>query len=159
MIKSINNSDDPYAKRVYAKQVRTLYGSFVIGIAGTFIGALLLMAIQWDVVDHTNVLMWFALFSTFHLIRAVFIYRFNKIHPDDEACAAWGQGFVYSSIAAGIIWSIGIVVNFVPGDLTYQLTVAIITVGLGAGAVSAISMLRFSFIAFVLPIMFTLLVL
>ena len=159
MNKSENIIDDPYAKRVYAKQVRTLYGSFIIGIAGTFIGALLLMAIQWDVVDHTNVLMWFALLSIFHLIRAVFIYRFNRIHPDDEACVAWGQGFVYSSIAAGIIWSIGIVVNFVPGDLTYQLTVAIITVGLGAGAVSAISMLRFSFIAFVFPIMSTLVVL
>lgn len=159
MIKPINNSDVPYAKRIYAKQVRTLYGSFMIGIAGTFIGALLLMAIQWDVVDHTNVLMWFAFFSTFHLIRAVFIHRFNKIQPDDDACVIWGQGFVYSSVAAGLIWSLGILVTFVQGNLTYQLTVAIITVGLGAGAVSAISILRFSFIAFVFPIMFTLVVL
>lgn len=159
MIKTNNLTTDPYAKRVYAKQVRTLYGSFMIGIAGTFIGAFLLIVIQWDVVDHTNVIMWFTIFSGFHLTRAGFIYRFNKIQPDDEACEIWGKGFVYSSIAAGILWSLGIVITFVPGDLTYQLTVAIITVGLGAGAVSAISMLRFSFIAFVFPIMFTLVVL
>ena len=154
-----NNIDDFYAKRVYAKQVRTLYGSFMIGVAGSFIGAFLLMAIQWDVVNHTKVLMWFGLFSTFHLIRAVFIYRFNKIQPDDDACVIWGQGFVYSSIVAGLIWSVGIIVTFVEGNLSYQLTVAIITVGLSAGAVSSISMLRFSFIAFVFPIMFTLVIL
>jgi len=154
-----NIIDDPYANRIYAKQVRTLYGSFMIGIAGTFIGAFLLMFIQWDVVDHTKILMWFSVFSTFHLIRAVFIYRFNKIQPDDDACVTWGKGFVYSSIAAGLVWSLGIFVTFVEGNLSYQLTVAIITVGLSAGAVSAISMLRFSFIAFVFPIMFTLVVL
>lgn len=154
-----NIIDDPYAKRVYAKQVRTLYGSFMVGVAGTFIGAFLLMAIQWDVVDHSNVLMWFTLFSIFHLVRAVFIYRFNKIQPDDDACVIWGRGFVYSSIVAGLIWSLGIVITFVEGNLSYQLTVAIITVGLGAGAVSAISMLRFSFIAFVFPIMFTMVIL
>ncbi|MCK4866091.1 MAG: hypothetical protein KAT06_11795 [Gammaproteobacteria bacterium] len=159
MNKAEKRIDEPYAKQVYAKQVRTLYGSFMVGIAGTFIGAFLLMAIQWDFVDHSYILMWFALFSAFHLIRAVFVYRFNKVHPDDGACVVWGQGFVYSSIVAGMIWSLGIVITFAQGNLTYQLTVAIITVGLGAGAVSAISMLRFSFIAFVFPIMFTLVVL
>lgn len=159
MNKTEKTIDNSYAKRVYAKQVRTLYGSFMLGIAGTFIGALLLMAIQWDVVEHTNVLMWFTLFTIFHLTRGVFIYWFNKVQPDDDGCAVWGKGFVYSSIAAGLIWSLGIFVTFVQGDLAHQLTVAIITVGLGAGAISAISILRFSFIAFVFPIMFTLVVL
>jgi len=159
MIKANNLTTDPYAKRIYAKQVRTLYGSFMISIAGSFIGAFLLLAIQWDVVNHTNALLWFSLFSIFHLTRSGFIYHFNKTQPDDDACVRWGAGFVYGSIIAGLIWSLGIYITFIEGDVSYQLTVAIITVGLSAGAVSSISMLRYSFIAFVFPIMFTLVIL
>lgn len=154
-----NNIAAPYAKEIYAKQVRSVYGSFMIAIAGTFIGAFLLLLIQWNVADRTNMLLWFSLFSTFHLIRGVFIYKFNKLQPDDDACVLWGKGFVYSSIVAGLIWSLGVYVTFIPGNLSYQLTTTIITVGLSAGAVSTLSVLRSSFIAYVSPIMLSLVIL
>lgn len=155
----VKNTENLYAEQIYAKQVRTVYGSFMIAIGGTFIGAILLMIIQWDVTNHKNILSWFGLFTTFHLIRAVFIYRFNKNQPDDKSCVAWGTGIVYSSFVAGLIWGLGVYVTFVPGDLTHELTVAIITVGLSAGAVSSLSVLRASFIAFVTPIMLSLVIL
>lgn len=153
------NTDVHYDKQIFAEQVRTVYGSFMISIGGSFIGALLLMLIQWDVVNHKNLLMWFSFFSVFHLIRAVFVYRFNHSSFDDDTCAVWGRGFVYSSLAAGLIWSLGVVIAFVDGNLSHQLTVAIITVGLSAGAVSSISVLRLSFLFFVTPIMLTLTIL
>ena len=154
-----NNVADPYAKEIYAKQVTSVYASFMIAIAGTFVGAFLLLLIQWDVADRANMLLWFSLFSTFHLIRGVFIYKFNKLQPDDDACVLWGKGFVYSSIVAGLIWSLGIYVAFVPGNLSSQLTTTIITVGLSAGAVSTLSVLRSAFIAYVSPIMLSLVIL
>lgn len=155
----VKNTENLYAEQIYAKQVRTVYGSFMIAIGGTFIGAILLGVIQWDVANHKNILSWFGLFTVFHLIRAVFIYRFNKNQPDDKSCVAWGKGIVFSSFVAGLIWGLGVYVTFVPGDLMHELTVAIITVGLSAGAVSSLSVLRASFIAFVTPIMLSLVIL
>lgn len=152
-------SENEYAKRVYAEQVRSVYHTFTIAIAGTFIGALLLIAIKWDVVEHSSIYLWLSVFSIFHSLRAIFVYRFNRLQPDDEACIIWGRGFVISSAFAGLIWSMGIVITAVDDNLADLLTVAIITVGLSAGAVSSISVLRSAFLAFVFPIMLTLVIL
>lgn len=154
-----NNVEDPYAKQIYAGQVRTIYGSFTVAIVGSFLGAFFLMALQWDVVDKNNMLQWFGLFSAFNLVRAVFIHRFKQLQPGDDACVIWGRGFVYSSFAAGLIWALGVYITFIPDNLPYQLTVSIITVGLIAGAVSTLSVYRLSFIAFVTPIMLSLVIL
>ena len=152
-------SEAQYAKQVYAEQVRMVYGSFMTAIGGTFVGAFFLILVQWDVVNHKTIYIWFGICSLFHLIRAVFVYRFNQTLPDDDACITWGQGFVYSSLVAGLIWGVGIFITFIDNDLPHQLTVAIITVGLCAGAVSSISVLRRSFLLFVPPIMLTLTIL
>lgn len=154
-----SKTDDPYAKQIYAKQVRAVYGAFMIAIGGSFIGAFLLLLIQWDVADKSNMLLWFSLFSSFQLIRGVFIYKFNKLQPEDDACVFWGEWFVYSTIVAGLIWSLGLYVTFVPDNLSHQLTISIITVGLSAGAVSTLSVLRSAFVAYVSPIMLTLVIL
>ena len=154
-----NNVANTYAKQIYARQVRTIYGSFTVAIVGSFLGAFFLMALQWNVVDKNNMLQWFGLFSAFNLVRAVFIHRFKQLQPDDDDCVIWGRGFVYSSFAAGLIWALGVYITFVPDNLPYQLTVSIITVGLIAGAVSTLSVYRPSFIAFVTPIMLSLVIL
>lgn len=153
------NSDDKYAKQVYARQVRTLYGSFTYAIAGSFLGAFFLMALQWNIVDRNKMLLWFSLFSIFQIVRAIFIYVFNKQQPDDNACVTWGRNFSYSALAAGLIWASGVYITFVTGNLSHQLTVTIITVGLAAGAVSTLSVLRAALIAYVTPIMLSLVIL
>lgn len=152
-------TQEQYTSQVYAKQVRTLYGSFVFSIGGSFLGALFLMALQWSVVQPAKMLTWFAVFSTFHFIRAFFIIRFNKIQPDDDECVTWGKGLAFSSLLAGLLWAVGVYLTFVPGNLAYQLTVSIITVGLSAGAVSTLSVLRPAFIGFVIPIMLSIVIL
>ena len=153
------NSEDKYAKQVYARQVRTLYGSFTYAIAGSFLGAMFLMALQWNIVDRNKMMLWFALFSVFQIVRAIFIYQFNKQQPDDDACVTWGRNFSYSALAAGLIWALGVYITFVIGNLSHQLTVTIITVGLAAGAVSTLSVLRAALIAYVTPIMLSLVIL
>lgn len=154
-----SNIADPYAKQVYARQVRTLFGSFTYAIAGSFLGAFFLMALQWNIVDRNKMLLWFALFTVFQFFRAILIYQFNKQQPDDDACVVWGRGFSYSTLAAGLIWALGVYITFVTGNLSHQLTVTIITVGLAAGAVSTLSILRASLIAYVTPIMLSLVIL
>lgn len=156
MNSSTNKTKGRYEKQIYANQVRTVYNSFMIAIAGMFMAAFLLMFIQWDVVNRDNILLWFYCFSAYHLIRSVFIYRFNTTKVDDDECIIWGRGFVLSSFVAGLIWSTGVYISFIPNNFAYQLTVSIITVGLGAGAVSSLSVLRASFLAFVTSIMLSL---
>lgn len=156
MTASLNISEDKYSKQVYAIQVRTILESFTPAILGSFLGAVFLIALQWNIVDRNKMLLWFSIFIIFHLIRALFIRRFISIKPDDDACIMWGRAFSISSLVASSIWASGVFITFVSGDLTHQLTVSIITVGLSAGAVSTLSVLRTSFIAFVVPIMLSL---
>ncbi|MDH5600855.1 MAG: HAMP domain-containing histidine kinase [Gammaproteobacteria bacterium] len=131
----------------------------MIAVVGSFLGAFFLMALQWYTVDRAIMLNWFAIFSFFHIVRAIFIFRFNKIQPGDDECVIWGKGLAFSSLFAGLIWSLGVYLTFVPGNLAYQLTVSIITVGLSAGAVSSLSVLRPAFMAFVIPIMLSIVIL
>jgi hypothetical protein len=108
-----------YAKQVYAKQVRTLYSSYVFSIGGSFLGAIFLIALQWFVVDHNTMLSWFTVFAAFHFIRAIFIFRFNKIQPDDDSCVIWGRALAFSSLLSGLLWTLGVYLTFVPALLQY----------------------------------------
>ena len=56
-----------YTNKIYAKQVRSVYGSFIVAVIGMFIASFLLMIIQWDVVDKNNMSIWFWCFQYFNL--------------------------------------------------------------------------------------------
>lgn len=156
---SIKISQELYAKQIYTRQVRTLFGSFRIAVVGTFLASFVLMTLQWDVVDKNDMLQWFVLFSIFHIVRLIIIERLNKLQIDDDAYVIWGRLFVYSAFVAGLIWALGVYVTFIPGNLTYQLTVSIITVVLSAGAVSTLSVMLHAFMAYITPAMLSLVIL
>lgn len=145
--------------RIYADQLRTVYFNFVPALLGTSLGAILLVALQWNVSDYRALLAWLIIFLVINSIRGLLVYQFKKNDPDEQQCQIWGKWFIYSSISAGMIWTIGVYVAFPYGNLPYQLTLAIIVVGLSAGATSTISVHIESFILFVFPMMVTLITL
>lgn len=159
MAKIEHRLDNSYAQHIYAEQVRIVYGSFTTAILGSSAAAVILVAIQWFVVDQKYVFIWLVILALYNVARAWLVTKFLKIQPNDRECRKWGQGFFYFSLLAGFIWCIGVLITFPENYLAHQLTVTIVAIGLSAGAVSTMSVLRSSFIAFVFPLLLTLFVL
>lgn len=159
MSSSINKSEDNYEQQIYAEQVRMVFRTFTSAVLGSFIGAMVLVAIQWFIVEHKPLLIWFVMLTLYNILRGVMVAKFLKSTPDDVACLKAGEVFFYSSVITGFIWCIGIILTFPQGDLAHQLVVTIVAVSLSAGAVSTLSKLRSSFVAFVFPMLLTLFIL
>ncbi|MDX1811446.1 MAG: hypothetical protein R3240_05835, partial [Gammaproteobacteria bacterium] len=153
MSENLRTKNRSYETRVYAQQVRYVFDSFNTALFGTFLGALLLLIMQWPYVDQEVLLSWFAVFAIINLLRAALVIRFQKRKPSDTECQRWGNYFTIGSISAGAIWAVGTYLAFPQDNLPYQLTVAIIIIGLCAGAVSTISILLVSFLLFSLPML------
>ena len=146
-------------RKIHAEQIRDVYTRFTPALAGTSLGAILLISLQWDVISHGHLLTWLALFSVVTLLRALLLYRFKQANPGDEACQIWGRRFFFGSVMAGIVWAIGVYTTFPVDNLAYQLTLTIVIVGLSAGATSTIATVMASFVLFVFPMMLTLITL
>jgi len=147
---------DPHQQRICATQIRSVYMHFTPALLGTTLAAFFLVVLQWPVIESDNLLLWLILFIGINLFRSLLVFRFVRLNPDDAVCCHWGRRFFISSLLAGLIWAMGVVIAFPPDNLTYQLTLTVIIIGLGAGATSTISMVMASFIVFVFPMMFTL---
>lgn len=159
MDKLYDNPDSAKEKKIIATQVKALYRAFPITIFGSFFGAYLLAAVQWDVINHDNLLAWLVVFSSYNLARAILIIRFNKTEADDDKCIIMGKQFFYGSVIGGLIWCAGVIVTFPHDNFPHQLIVVIVVFALSAGAVSTLSILRSSFIATVSPMMATIIIL
>lgn len=143
---------------VYAEQIREVYKSFYPALLGATLGAILLVSLQWDVIDHNTLMIWLCIFTVMNLSRAILIFKFSRNEQNDESCAKWGRLFFFSTIIIGILWAIGVYISFPENDIHHQLTVAIIIVGLSAGAISTIAIALNSFIAYVFPMAITLII-
>jgi len=145
--------------RVRSEQVRYIYDSFLSALLGTFLAAIMLFFLQWSYVDQDALLLWLLVFFVFNFSRVFMVVRFNQLQPDDYACKAWGTYFSISSFIMSLVWCVGIYISFPEDDLSHQLTVAMVVVGLSAGAVSTISVQISTFFLFVSPILLTIIVL
>lgn len=143
---------------VYAEQIREVYKSFYSALLGAILGSILLAALQWDVIDHEKIKIWLTIFIIINAARGLLVFNFSRKEQTFESCVKYGLYFFISTILVGIIWAIGVYTFFPANDIHHQLTVAIIIVGLSAGAISTIAIVLNSFIAFVFPMMLTLIV-
>ncbi len=139
--------------RLSAELIRSVYTKFSPALLGTFFAALLLLLLQWQVVDHSYLLGWFGLLTLVNIPRFFLIHRFNNLELNDQQTVSWGQRFYYLSLLAGVVWSIGLLIAFPSDDFTHQMTAALVIVGVAAGAVSTLAITFSAFLAFVLPTM------
>ena len=155
----LNATNEKSEQQIYAEQVRMVFQSFSSALLGSFTGAMVLVAVQWFVVDRYPMIVWLMILTLYNIVRGVLVKNFLYSIPDDIACKKAGKTFFYSSLITAFIWCVGIILTFPKNDLAHQLTVAIVVISLSAGAVSTLSKLRDSFIAFVFPMLLTLFVL
>jgi two-component system, sensor histidine kinase len=113
-----------------AEQIRTQYRNMPGAFIGSSVTASFMAAVLFDKLPSRIVLPWLAAAYVNCMIRVTLWRAFQRANPSAEELPRWGRYAVILAALAGVIWGAsGIVLN-IPGSLSYQAVVLLVTVGL-----------------------------
>lgn len=148
----MNQSPQPLHEeesRILAEQVKLLFGAMPLAIAATLINALILVAVQWNVLDHDSLLTWLAIMLATLLLRGALTFGYRRSAPDAEASRTWAIWFIAGATATALTWGATSVWLF-PADVGHQVFLAFVMAGMSAGASTSLSFLRTPIILFLI---------
>ena len=148
-----SNTATSHEEKIYAEQVRLTYKPIKLSIIGTFSGAALFVAVQWNVVSHNILLLWLMAMTTLISLHGYLAYRYFLAKPSYSEAKSWGRYYVISTMLAGLLWGLGSILFFPNSHFENQITVAFAMVIISAGGVITISHLRGAAYALVIPCM------
>ena len=113
-----------------AEQIRAQYRNMPGAFIGSAVTASFMAAVLFDKLPSRIVLPWLVAAYVNCLIRVALWRWFLRSSPDTSELPRWGRYAVCSAALAGVIWgAAGIVLN-IPGSLSYQAVVLLVTTGL-----------------------------
>lgn len=137
--------------KLHAEQVRLLYRPFRASIAATIVAAILLVLIQWRVINHDILIGWFLAIVVVTLLRMVLAELYFRREPDDSESERWAQRFIVGTAVAGATWGAAGVLLFPEGGLSHQVIVSFVLVGMCSGAVTSLSVMLNALYVFIVP--------
>ena len=115
---------------IEAEQIRTQYRNMPGALIGSSVTASFMAAVLFDKLPSRIVLPWLVAAYVNCIIRVALWRAFERANPSAEELPRWGRYAVFLAALAGVIWGAsGIVLN-IPGSLSYQAVVLLVTVGL-----------------------------
>ena len=113
-----------------AEQIRAQYGNMPGAFIGSAVTASFMAAVLYDKLPTHAVLPWLIAAYVNCAIRVALWHAFRRAKPPIEAIPRWGRYAVISAGLAGVVWgATGIVLN-IPGSLSFQFVVLLVTTGL-----------------------------
>lgn len=126
--------------RIYVEQIKLLYRNLPVGMFATQVIAVILLAVQWSVIDQGILLAWFSIATLSVLSRIGLFAAYRRVQLTPENAQRWVIWFTIGTVLAGIIWgSAGIFL--LSGEQSHQVFVIFILAGMTAGAVVSFSSL------------------
>ena len=124
---------------VKSEQVRIIYASTVPSLITILLCSLILSLVQWEVIDHTVIVSWFALTNLLSVARFYLYHQFKKLSAENLVSDGWYQGAINISIASGITWGAAGLLLFAEQSLVHQVFLAFVITGMCAGAITTLS--------------------
>src|SRR5262249_45348512 len=124
---------------IRAEQIRLLYANAPVGVVATGLNAGLLALIQWPVIPPPVILIWLTYMLTLTGLRAVLVWRFQRVAPAPHAMGPWGLLFGLGTGLAGLGWGSAGVVLFPATSMPHQVFLTFVLGGMIAGAVGLLS--------------------
>ncbi len=138
-------------QEIHAKHVAVVFARLPLSMAMTMVMATMVAAVQWPVVDHTQVTAWWICYTLATLGRFVTWHLYRRAQPKLKESEAWARAFVMGALVAGLLWSAALWMLVPSSGTVHQLLVVVIVVAtLAAGAV-ALSGLWRAVLVFCLP--------
>jgi PAS domain S-box-containing protein len=137
--------------RLYAELVRQLYKHAPIGIAATLLNSAILVAVQWKVISHSVLLLWFATITITTLVRYSLIYRFQRVATAIREPGRFYAQLIFGLGLSGILWGSAGIFLFAAESIPHQAFLAFVLGGMVAGAAGTFSVVMTAFFAYSLP--------
>ena len=113
-----------------AEQIRAQYRNMPGAFIGSAVTASFMAAVLFDKLPSRIVVPWLVAAYVICVIRVALWRWFLRSKPDTGELPRWGRYAVVCAALAGVIWgATGIVLN-IPGSLSYQAVVLLVTIGL-----------------------------
>lgn len=136
---------------IRVEQIKTLYESIASLVLINLVVSTALVYIFWDVVSHHSLLAWIATMLIM-LGTRIAIYLSFKQRFDESKLKRYQIFLIVGSASAGVIWGVGGLIMFVPGQLEYQLLILLSLMAMAAGSAFSLSIYLPAYFAFV-PLM------
>jgi len=115
---------------IRAEQIRVQYGNMPGAFIGSAVVASFMAAVLYDKLPTRAVLPWLIAAYLHSAIRVVLWNAFRRAKPKVEDMPRWGRYAVITAAMAGVIWGAAGLTLQVPGSLSYQIVVLLVTTGL-----------------------------
>jgi diguanylate cyclase (GGDEF)-like protein len=130
--------------------IRTIYSLVPLSLFAILVNSTVLSIVQWNVVSHTTILLWFAVTNGLSLLRFWLYLKFNKLDNEQQIPDYWYYLTLFISAASGVTWGAVAVWLFPVDNIEHQVFAAFVLAGMCAGAVTTLSPLLSSVCSFVL---------
>ena len=122
--------------QVRREQIRARIAMYPTMIVPAMLLAPLLVWLMWDVVAHDVLLSWMSLAFGTHIFELSQWWS-NRAHAEDiDELRCWDRRFRLHTTLSAIMWGGAWVAMFVAGNLSYQVLLICVAMGLSAGAVT-----------------------
>ncbi len=129
--------------------LRIIYSSITVTLVAIFINSAIISYIQWDVIAHSTIIIWFSITNSLSLIRIVIYRKFKKIDTKKIIPDYWHSITLAISIASGATWGAVSIWLYPETNIAHQVFPAFVLAGMCAGAVTTLSAKMSSSIAFI----------
>ncbi len=117
------------AARVLAEQIRSVYLQSPTTTIGSLVVGALLLAIMWDHVPHTWLIVWALVLCTHQALRVHHYLSYRRATPAEQGDARWGRLYTIAVSLAGCIWGGAGALMFVSGDIALQAILLVFLTG------------------------------
>ncbi len=133
--------------------LRLLFAQAPPSFVASIIGTVVLAFVLWDVVNHTSLAIWLLLMIAINSMRFLLVYRFKQSESFQTQKPHWHLYFILLTLGIGAVWGVGAVLFMQQVELPYQVFIALMIVGMTAGAIASYTPSILAYTAFILPVM------
>lgn len=132
------------------EQVKLLYEAMPLTAIATVINALILVVIEWNVVEPVVSIVWCASILIVTFLRLRLSYAYRQQGPEPDQATPWETYFSIGTIVAGIIWGSTALFLFPENSISHQVFLAFVVGGMCAGAITSLTPLPLPIFSFLI---------
>lgn len=132
-----------------SKLHQLVYANLPLTVLTVLVNSVILCIVQWDYVAHATVLAWLAITNLVSLIRIFLYQRFKQLDVNQPIPDIWKKITLATSAVTGLTWGATSIFLFPENSIAHQVFLAFVIAGMCAGAVTTLSPVMSSIIAFI----------
>jgi len=135
---------------IKSEQIRIIYSTVPLTLFAILVNSAIFSYIQWDVVSHDLILLWFSAVNGLSIARIGLLLRFNTLNSNSKVPVIWEYITLGISVISGALWGSLAIWFFPVNDISYQIFTTFVIAGMCAGAVTTLSSMLSSSFSFIM---------